>query len=206
MNVIFYLAAAVAIFSTLMMLTRLNAIHALLYLVVSFLAVAVVMYALGAPFIAALEVIVYAGAIMVLFLFVVMLLNLGERATEMERAWLSPGMWVGPGILAAILLGEIVYLMAARTPEITAAPMGPKQVGIALFGPYVLGVELASLLLLAGLVGANHLGWRTGRRLESRDDLLNSDESRTASGGDLVHAGAGRDTGTAEHPVYPDVR
>jgi NADH-quinone oxidoreductase subunit J len=104
MQAIFYLAAAVAVIGTLMMLTRLNAVHALLYLIVSLMAVAVVFYAIGAPFIAALEVIIYAGAIMVLFIFVVMMLNLGERATAAEKLWLRPGMWTGPIMLAAILL------------------------------------------------------------------------------------------------------
>ena len=96
METVFYLAAAVAIIGTLVALTRLNAVHALLYLIVSLLAVAVVFYVMGAPFIAALEVIVYAGAIMVLFIFVVMMLNLGERATEIERTWLRPGWRVKP--------------------------------------------------------------------------------------------------------------
>src|SRR5208283_5927867 len=80
MELIFYIAGAVAILSTILMLTRLNLVHALLYLIVSLLAVAVDFFALGAPFAAALEAIVYAGAIMVLFLFVVMMLNIGRHA------------------------------------------------------------------------------------------------------------------------------
>ena len=87
MQIAFYIAAAVALFSTVMTITRLNAVHALLYLVMSLLAGAVLFFTLGAPFVAALEVIIYAGAIMVLFIFVVMLLNLGEQATETERRW-----------------------------------------------------------------------------------------------------------------------
>ncbi|HOL71740.1 MAG TPA: NADH-quinone oxidoreductase subunit J, partial [Bryobacteraceae bacterium] len=98
----FYLAGAVAVAATIMTITRLNAIHALLYFVVSLLAAAVVFYTLGAPFIAALEVIIYAGAIMVLFIFVVMMLNVGERAVAMERSWLPGGIWVGPAVLAAV--------------------------------------------------------------------------------------------------------
>ncbi len=77
MTALFYIAAAVAVLSTLMVVTRTNLVHALLYLVISLFAVAVVFYTLGAPFVAALEVIVYAGAIMMLFLFAVMLLNAG---------------------------------------------------------------------------------------------------------------------------------
>ena len=87
---------AVAIVSTALMITRLNAVHALLYLIVSLLAVAVVFYTLGAPFVAALEVIIYAGAIMVLFVFVVMMLNLGDEAARAERALSSPPC--GPGL------------------------------------------------------------------------------------------------------------
>ncbi len=100
----FYIAGAVAVISTILMLTRLNLVHALLYLIVSLLAVAVVFFVLGAPFVAALEAIVYAGAIMVLFLFVVMMLNVGRHAAETERQWLTPGIWTGPVILAGILI------------------------------------------------------------------------------------------------------
>ncbi len=96
---------------------------------------------------------------MVLFVFVVMMLNLGERATAMERQWLRPGMWVGPGILAAILIGELFYLLSGAGQAINSAAVEPKQVGIALYGPYLVGVELASLLLMGALVGAYHLGW-----------------------------------------------
>ena len=142
-------------------LTRLNAVHALLYLIVSLLAVAVDLFALGAPFVAALEVIIYAGAIMVLFVFVIMMLNLGPHATEQERQWLTPRMWIGPSVLGAILAGELLYVLArVAVAPAGATEVGPKQVGMALFGPYVLSVELASLLLLAGLVGAYHLGRR----------------------------------------------
>jgi hypothetical protein len=96
MELAFYIAGAVSVISTVLMLTRLNVVHALLYLIVSLLAVAVVFYVLGAPFVAALEVIIYAGAIMVLFVFVVMMLNLGEHGAEMEKQWLTPGIWTGP--------------------------------------------------------------------------------------------------------------
>ena len=98
----FYIVAIVAVIATLMVITNANAVHALLYLVVSLLAVAIIFYILGAPFVAALEVIIYAGAIVVLFVFVVMMLNLGEAAVAQERQWLSAGMWVGPALLSEI--------------------------------------------------------------------------------------------------------
>jgi len=126
MMIVFYVASAVAILSTALMITRLHAVHALLYLIVSLLAVSVVFYTLGAPFIAALEVIVYAGAIMVLFVFVVMLLNLGEQAAQAERALLKPSMWAGPSILAVILVGEFLYLLAKSSGGSSrTAMMGP---------------------------------------------------------------------------------
>jgi NADH-quinone oxidoreductase subunit J len=127
------------------------------------LAVAVIFFTLGAPFVAILEVIIYAGAIMVLFVFVVMMLNLGQAAVEQERRWLQPSMWIGPTILLAILLLEVLVLLAGGGRLAPAAGLvGPKQVAAALFGPYLLGVELGSMLLLAGLVGAYHLGRRGG--------------------------------------------
>jgi len=169
MSLTFYIAAVVAVAATSLAVTRLNAVHALLYLIVSLLAVAVVFYTLGAPFVAALEVIIYAGAIMVLFIFVVMLLNLGEEAAREERVLLKPSMWIGPGVLAAILIAELVYLVTAGTTTSNPAPaVAPVRVGMTLFGPYLLGVELASMLLLAGLVAAYHLGWHRPSRPEAR--------------------------------------
>jgi NADH-quinone oxidoreductase subunit J len=190
MDAVFYVAAAVAILATLMVITRLNAVHALLYLIVSLLSVAVVFYTLGAPFIAALEVIIYAGAIMVLFVFVVMMINLGTKTTEAERTWLRPGMWTGPVLLAAILLAEVAYLLSPMGSATQgAAAVAPKQVGIALFGSYMIGVELASMLLLGALVGAYHLGVGKRERLETQD-VIDSDAARIVSGGDLVRPGA----------------
>jgi NADH-quinone oxidoreductase subunit J len=196
MDAVFYISGAVAVLATLLTITRLNAVHALLYLVVSLLAVAVVFFTLGAPFAAALEVIVYAGAIMVLFVFVVMMLNLGDQAVQRERAWLKPGMWAGPGVLAAVLLAEVVYLVSQSVaPAGAGTIITPKQVGIALFGPYVLGVELASILLLGGVVGAYHLGRRRPSTQEMQHGVR-SHESRIAPGGDLVHAGNDRSART----------
>jgi len=161
MNTLFYITAAVAVLSTIMVITQLNPVHALLYLIVSLLSVALVFFLLGAHFAAALEVIIYAGAIMVLFVFVVMMLNLGPRTIQQERQLLNPRMWLGPSALATVLLAELLYVVAAGGGQpVGVREVGPKAVGLALFGPYLLGVELASLLLLAGLVGAYHLGRR----------------------------------------------
>ncbi len=159
MNFAFYVAAVVAIVSTALVITGRNAVHALLYLIVSLLSVAMVFFTLGAPFVAALEVVIYAGAIMVLFVFVVMMLNIGPRAAEQESQLLSPGIWAGPTILAVALFSELGYLLITEDFSVVSRKaVPPEEVGALLFGPYVLGVELASILLLAGLVGAYHIG------------------------------------------------
>ena len=159
---LFYLAGGVAVASSLMAVTRLNASHALIYLVVALLALAVVFFLLGAPFAAALEILIYAGAIVVLFLFVVMMLNLGRGSVERERQWLIPGMWVFPSILAGALFAMLGFVLLTQDggAQTAGVMVGPKAVGELLFGPYIVAVELAGFLLLAGLVGAYHLGRR----------------------------------------------
>lgn len=129
---------------------------------------------------------------MVLFVFVVMMLNLGRRAVERERQLMQGKIWVGPMILSAVLIAEVVYLiLQARLPGSAGSVVDPKQVALALYGPYLIGVELASMLLLGALVGACHLGLPVSEKAEDRYDR-NSDGSRARSGGSLVRAGIGR--------------
>ena len=159
MEFAFYTASVIAVLASLQVITGTNPVHALLYFTVSLLAVAVIFFAVGAPFAGILEVIVYAGAIMVLFIFVVMMLNLGESVSAQEQKWLHPKIWMGPGLLSSILLVEIsIALQGDRTSLLGSETISPKQVGITLYGPYLLAVELASMLLLAALVTAYHLG------------------------------------------------
>ena len=166
MTAMFYIAAVIAVLSTLMVVTRHNLVHALVYLVISLFAVAVVFYTLGAPFVAALEVIVYAGAIMMLFLFAVMLLNVSaESPIRLRRAWL------GPVILVAALLAEMIYGITRQSQALAGAQVGPQAVSRALYGPYVLGVELASMLLLAALIGARHIAARARDEQEAAESM-----------------------------------
>ncbi|MBV8550579.1 MAG: NADH-quinone oxidoreductase subunit J [Acidobacteriaceae bacterium] len=191
MLIAFYFAALIAVLTTAIAITRRHAVHALLYLIVSLLAVAVVFYIIGAPFLAALELIIDAGAIMVLFLFVIMMLNIGERATEVETTWLKPAVWAGPSALATVLIAELI--LVAVTSGSSAAPMHvvtPKEIGVSLFGPYAIAVELVSLLLMAGLVGAYHLGRRAVR--EEEQFGTGTDARRAVFGRDAVHAGSDR--------------
>ncbi len=158
MIALFYGASAVALAATLLAVTRAHPVHALLYLIVSLLGVAGAMLALGAPFAAMLEIVVYAGAIMVLFVFVVMLLNLGPGVADQERRWLKPAYWIGPGVLSGVVLTMLLGMLWTQDAGSAAQEVGPKAVGITLFGPYLLAVELGSMLLLAGLVSAYHVG------------------------------------------------
>lgn len=159
MDVVFYLCGTLAVLTTLRVITHSDPVHALLYLIISLLAIAGVFFSLGAYFAGAVEIIVYAGAIMVLFVFVVMMLNLGKTRREQERQWLRPSLWIGPGLVALLLLVALIYAIHTTKQQTIAGVMiDAKAVGISLFGSYVLAVELASMLLLAGLVVAFHLG------------------------------------------------
>ena len=117
---------------------------------------------------AALEVIIYAGAIMVLFIFVMMMLNLGRESAHQEKSWLSSGQWVIAVIIAAVLMAEFLYVLLSKgTSQLHVEMVQPQAVGASLFGQYLLAVELAAMLLLAGIIGAYHLGKRE-KKIEHR--------------------------------------
>lgn len=158
MNILFYIAAVAAIISTLLMITSKNAVHSLLYLIVSLFSASVVMFVIGAPFVAALEIIIYAGAIMVLFIFVIMILNLNSQ-TKREKKLSQLKIWIVPSIIALVLLAEMIYMIAAQPGHVMGQRIVPPvDVGKLLFTKYILVVELAAFLLMAGIVGAYHLG------------------------------------------------
>ena len=167
METAFYITALLSILTTGLALTRAHAVHALLYLILSLLSVSAMFLLLGAPFVAALEVVVYAGAIMVLFVFVVMLLNVGRAAEQEERSQLSAGAWIVPAVIGAALIGELGYVLTRAPAGGLQADVAVKPVAMALFGPYLLGVEIAALLLLAGMVGAYHLARHPGEGARS---------------------------------------
>ncbi|WP_353167539.1 NADH-quinone oxidoreductase subunit J [Acinetobacter sp.] len=160
----FYLMALVAIVSTVRVVTNANPVHALLSLIVSLLAVAGMFLTIGAPFAAALEVIVYAGAIMVLFVFVVMMLNLGQHTVDQERKWLTSDAWAYPALMSFLVGLCLVWVLGSDYTQHGAVlgtqVIGPKAIGQALFTHYLLLVEVAAMLLLAALVAAFHLGKR----------------------------------------------
>ena len=157
MELTFYICALVAILATLPVVTNANPVHALLYLVVSLLAVAGVFFALGAPFAGALEVIVYAGAIMVLFIFVIMLLNTQGERTQPKKNVLPIAIALP---LLFSLIGVLAAIVATQVPAGEIVKFGtfsggdPLTFGRAMFTRYLLPFEVTSVLILIAIVGA----------------------------------------------------
>lgn len=158
----FYALALVAIIASLRVIMHHNPVHAILSLIVSLLAVAGIFFILGAPFAGVLEIIVYAGAILVLFVFVIMMLNLGDDTT-LEKSWLSSSAWATPMMLGLIIFAVLLGFMNIgqyNLEVLKTASVDAKMVGVSLFTQYILIVELAAFLLLGALVAAYHLGKR----------------------------------------------
>ena len=176
LQLMFYFAAALAIVASLKVVTGKNTVHSLLYLVVSLLAVAVCFYLLGAPFAAGLEVIVYAGAILVLFVFAIMMFGLGQDETlnapqSNSLNLKNISLWFGPSLIAIFLLAQMIFAIESSSlqTKLTSNVIDAKQVGILLYGPYLLAVEIASFLLLAGLIAGYHFAKPEGISLGRKD-------------------------------------
>jgi NADH-quinone oxidoreductase subunit J len=152
----FYFLSGITLISGILVITRKNAVHSALALILGLLAQAGLYLMLYAPFVAGVQIILYAGGIMVLFLFVIMLVNL-ERAQKEEqfnKQWLV-------GLLAAVALGGLlmtVYLKGSTLfTEHIAQPVensSTQQIGVMLYGNYMFAFEIASLLLLVAIIGA----------------------------------------------------
>jgi len=162
MELAFYLSGLVAVLATVGVIFGTSPVHAVVYLIVSLIAVALVFFALGAPFAGALEIIVYAGAIMVLFVFVVMMLNLG-RDSDRDQTLRQPRHWIGSSVLALVLLGALFTLISQGGvgQAIDGELLTARAVALIMFGPWLMVVELAAILLLAALVTASHVGRRS---------------------------------------------
>ena len=158
MTVLFYVSSAVAIVAAALAVSRRAAMHAVIHMIVALMAIAVMFFSLGAPLAAAFEVIIFAGAIMVLFVFVMMMLALSRDAKDHEHSITRPRAWAGPTLLVLVLLGELAYVLASSSagPAVTAE-VSPQAVGHALFGTYVVGLQLAALVLLSAIVAVRSL-------------------------------------------------
>jgi NADH-quinone oxidoreductase subunit J len=154
--IVFIILAVVAVGSALGMLLNRNAVYSALFLILNFATVAVFYIILGAPFIAMTQVTVYAGAIMVLFLFVIMLLGAEELAgTRVKIDWQKPAAV----ILGVLLFAELIVVVFFRETvfsELTVLDVygTPLEIGRALFNDYLLPFEITAFLLLAAMVGA----------------------------------------------------
>jgi NADH-quinone oxidoreductase subunit J len=156
---IFAFFAAIAVIFSLIVILHRNPVVSALSLVLSLFALAVMYVLLDAPFMAALQVIVYAGAIMVLFLFVIMLLNLQHEPEERTRPIQQFLSWVTG---AAFAIGLVYYLLKAAAVRVAPAVFhsDARTIGFDLFRSYLLPFELVSILLLAAIVGAMVLSQR----------------------------------------------
>lgn len=188
-EVIFYTLSAIILIATLMAITRGNTVHAVVYLVLSFCGTALLFYLLGAPLLAALEVIIYAGAIMVLFLFILMTMRTEEPTTRAGEespvddetpSALPPlppydsglgtqhfpwGQWLFPSFLGCLCLAAAGFLIFGSPGAgllLMPAMASPAVFGSFLFENYWFPVEIVSFLLFVALVGALYLGRREG--------------------------------------------
>ena len=156
---LFYLLSFLAIMFALMVVLSKNPVHSVLYLVLTFFAIAGHYVLMNAQFLAAVHIIVYAGAIMVLFLFVIMLLNLNKETEPHKSVWLKASATVASGLLLVVLVGSIKGAELIQAPKTFNPNIGLiENLGKTLFKDFLLPFEVSSVLLLAAMVGAVMLG------------------------------------------------
>jgi NADH-quinone oxidoreductase subunit J len=152
----FYMLSGLAIFGGILVITRKNAVHSALALILTLLALAGLYLMLYAPFVAGVQIILYAGGIMVLFLFVIMLVNLerSQKEEQFNQQWIA-------GVLAALALGGLfVGIYAKGNALLPVHPVkmveesNTQEIGMLLYGNYMFTFEIASLLLLVAIIGA----------------------------------------------------
>ena len=164
--IVFFVLGAVAVLTALGMLLNKNAVYSALFLIMNFATVAVFYLILGAPFIAMTQITVYAGAIMVLFLFVIMLLGAEELKKTKRLSWQAPSAI----ILALVLAGEAFFVIFAGdlglteiATQIESGFASPSAIGSELFRNYFLPFQITAVLLLAAMVGAIVIARRNKR-------------------------------------------
>ena len=162
-SIIFYILAILILGSTVLAITRRNLVHAVIYLIFSFFGTAFLFYLFGAPLLAVLEVIIYAGAIMILFLFIIMMVKMDSAGEFMYPL----SQWL-PAALIGLVYLVIGVLIINSDPEskvvLNAALAEPGDFAQYLFTRHWLSIEIVSLLLLIALIGALHLGRRKGKK------------------------------------------
>jgi NADH-quinone oxidoreductase subunit J len=160
-TILFYVFGVIAVVSAILVISQRNVVHSAMFLAVTLLSVAGIFLTLHAEFLAGVQVIVYVGGILVLFVFVIMLIALGRAETERQ----FNRQWMVAVVTSAILIVEFAYVIykgkgsfvlptAAATPAVLSVTGNSEQVGVALYTTYLLPFEIASILLLVAIVGA----------------------------------------------------
>lgn len=155
---LFYFLSFLAIMFALMVVFSKNPVHSVLYLVLTFFTIAGHYVLLNAQFLAAVHIIVYAGAIMVLFLFVIMLMNLNKETEPHKSVWLKASAAVASGLLLVVLVGSLKGAETILPSNINPNIGLIENLGKTLFGEFLLPFEVSSILLLVAMVGAVMLG------------------------------------------------
>jgi NADH-quinone oxidoreductase subunit J len=182
-TIVFWIAAPIALGSAMMMVFRTqNAVHAALWLILNLMALAVLFIDLDAQFLGVVQIIIYAGAIMVLFLFVIMLLGVTRQELLSESL---PGQRIVSGVLGVGFAGALVYVVDTAFREqafgsLTEAnrPGNVEALGRALFGKYILPFEVTSVLLIVAVIGAMVLA----RGLDDEESASEVDKHAPAGG------------------------
>ncbi len=172
-QLLFWALTAMALFSALLVITSKNPVYSVLWLIVTFFTISGHYLLLNAQFLAIVNIIVYAGAIMVLFLFVIMLMNLSKDTEPQKNRWLKMAGAVAGGSLLLVLVA------ALRTTESRMTELGSGEIGLiqnlgkVLFTEYVVPFEIASILFLSAMIGAVVIGKREKRVVEN--EILEAD-------------------------------
>jgi NADH-quinone oxidoreductase subunit J len=162
-EILFWTLSIVALFSALMVVISKNPVYSVLWLIVTFFSISAHYILLNAQFLAVVNIIVYAGAIMVLFLFVIMLMNLSKDTEPQKNKWLKLAGALAGGCLLLVLVAALRHTEKQMT-ELTTGDIGLIQnLGKALFNDYVVPFEISSILFLSAMVGAVVLGKKEER-------------------------------------------
>jgi NADH-quinone oxidoreductase subunit J len=194
----FLIFAAVAIGSAIAMLLAKNAVYSAIFLIFNFSTIALFYLFLHAPFIAMVQITVYAGAIMVLFLFVIMLIGGEETPGRRDLPWQRPlSIFMG-----ALLVGGLVFMLLARAEEALPGPApdlafgSPTQIGLILYSEYVLPFQLTGILLLIAMIGAIIISHFERKHRTAQAEAMRQSAERARAAGD----------GRGETPVVEDYK
>jgi NADH-quinone oxidoreductase subunit J len=159
-QILFWVLAIVSLFSAVMVITSRNPVYSVLWLIITFFSISGHYILLNAQFLAIVNIIVYAGAIMVLFLFVIMLMNLNRDTEPQKNKWLKLAGAVAGGLLLVVLVAALRHAETG-TSEMNTGNIGLiENLGKVLFNEYVVPFEISSVLFLSAMVGAVIIGKR----------------------------------------------